>query len=408
VCEKFGNFFKDQDPDPDELKSWIQIRTKIVLIGNTVKSHETLHLMQNFTSFAGFKVSLCRGLIHPWKQIVYYNFDTTMNQSLLMSIVRLCELSHASVRGIICDMGNSKLLKELKIYSECKHFFENPCDASRKIYIFPDIPHCIKNLRNHCLDYGLCIKAPDNKTLYLTKQHFQDLISADEKDFKLCPKLSLIHVNCKGNDRQRVKYAVQLFSDTVAKALKFKFGDTLLAQSEIVTIIDSWFDVMNSHCKFHWKKNKCALGVHQSEQLNALGKMLDLVKNMYFGNDNTGLTKKPFQTGIIVSINATIDLYNELKHEGLSYLITSRLNQDSLENLFSQIRALGGNNHHPTSVDAINRLRKICLTKNAQTIVSSSSPVEGGENDEDVFLSVSIVDEINDQCCQVLPKTLLK
>jgi Transposase protein len=207
-----------------------------------------------------FKVSPYRGLISPWKQIVYYNFDTTMNQSLLMSIIRLCESSHAYVRGIICDMGNSKLLKELEIYSECKHFFLNPCDANRKIYVFPDIPHCIKNLRNHCLDYDLCVKGPDDKTLFLRKQHFESLILADRKDFKLCPKLSLLHVNCKGNDRQRVKFAVQLFSDTVAKALKFKFGDDFLAQSEIVSTIDSWFDVMNSHCKFHWKNNKCALG----------------------------------------------------------------------------------------------------------------------------------------------------
>jgi len=81
-----------------------------------------------------------------------------MDQDLLFSIVRLCENSHAHIRGIICDMGNGKLLKELKLYSECKIFFENPVDSSRKVYIFPDVPHCIKNLRNHCLDYNLCVK----------------------------------------------------------------------------------------------------------------------------------------------------------------------------------------------------------------------------------------------------------
>jgi hypothetical protein len=130
--------------------------------------------------------------------------------------------------------------------------------------------------------------------------------------------------------------------------------------------------------------------------------MLDLVKNMYFGNNMTSLRKKPFQTGIIVSINSTLDLYKDLKEEGLSYLITSRLNQDALENLFSQIRALGGNNHHPTSVDTINRIRKICLTKNAHSIISNLCPVESEVNDEDIFLSASIVEEINHQCCQVL------
>jgi hypothetical protein len=80
-------------------------------------------------------------------------------------------------------MGNSKILKELKIYSECNNFVENPCDASRKIYIFPDVPHCIKNLRNHCLDYGLCLKVSDDKTLYLTKKHFENLISGMKRRF---------------------------------------------------------------------------------------------------------------------------------------------------------------------------------------------------------------------------------
>jgi hypothetical protein len=81
-----------------------------------------------------------------------------MNKSLLYSIDKSCEASNASVRGIICDMGNSKLLKELCIYSEHKHFFENPADVKRKVHVFPDVPHCLKNLRNHCLDHNLVKK----------------------------------------------------------------------------------------------------------------------------------------------------------------------------------------------------------------------------------------------------------
>ena len=68
------------------------------------------------------QVALIRGLIHPWKQIIYYDFDTTMNKSLLDSIINLCELSNAKVRGIVCDMGNHTLLKELGVYKEKKMF----------------------------------------------------------------------------------------------------------------------------------------------------------------------------------------------------------------------------------------------------------------------------------------------
>lgn len=178
-----------------------------------------------------------------------------MDKSLLCSIICLCEENGANVRGIVCDMGNSKLLKELDVYRDKKHFFENPCKKERKVYIFPDVPHCLKNLRNHCLDYDLCIKNSDGSMTVISKETFEKLIVDDHNDFKLCPKISLLHVNCSGNERQRVKYAVQLFSNTVGKALEFKYGESCSDQAKVICLIDAWFDVMDSRSKFHWKNN---------------------------------------------------------------------------------------------------------------------------------------------------------
>lgn len=97
--------------------------------------------------------------------------------------------------------------------------------------------------------------------------------------------------------------------------------------------------------------------------------MEDLVKNMYFKNKNGHLGKKQFQSGILVSIKATKQLYTEVKNEGLECLLTSRLNQDALENLFSQVRLMGGANSHPTSVEFCNRIRKLCMVKNVEIII---------------------------------------
>ena len=85
-------------------------------------------------------------------------------------------------------------------------------------------------------------------------------IDADEGNFRLCPKLNLNHINVTGNERQRVKYATQLFSNTVSKAMTFKLGDSYSFKANIISIVDSWFDLMYSICKYHFKKNKCALG----------------------------------------------------------------------------------------------------------------------------------------------------
>ena len=85
------------------------------------------------------------------------------------------------------------------------------------------------------------------------------MLISDNDDFKLCPKLCVIHLECKGNDRQRVKYAVQLFSDTVSKALTFKFGKSYSEQAEVISTIDAWLDVMDSRTKFHWKQQQMCL-----------------------------------------------------------------------------------------------------------------------------------------------------
>ena len=55
-------------------------------------------------------------------------------------------------------MGNGKLLSQLNVDSEKKHYFPNPAYNGKKFYIFPDVPHCLKNMRNHTLNYNLIIK----------------------------------------------------------------------------------------------------------------------------------------------------------------------------------------------------------------------------------------------------------
>ena len=104
--------------------------------------------------------------------------------------------------------------------------------------------------------------------------------------------------------------------------------------------------------------------------------MDELIRNMHFYNkEGTALvkTKKPFQKGILVSIKSTVDLYKEVKDEGLPYLLMSRMNQDALENVFSQLRGMGGSNTHPSAVEFINRLRKLCLIKDVQLATAGSN-----------------------------------
>ena len=78
--------------------------------------------------------------------------------------------------------------------------------------------------------------------------------------------------------------------------------------------------------------------------------MNDLVSNMYFLNEKGKLTRKPFQSGIIVSIRSTVAIYKILEEGNVQYVLTTRLNQDCLENVFSLLRFLGGHGTHPTPI----------------------------------------------------------
>ena len=58
--------------------------------------------------------------------------------------------------------------------------------------------------------------------------------------------------------------------------------------------------------------------------------------------------KVQFQTAIKMAITCALKLQETLKNVyGINYLLTSRITQDSLENFFSQIRGMFGQDQRP-------------------------------------------------------------
>ena len=117
--------------------------------------------------------------------------------------------------------------------------------------------------------------------------------------------------------------------------------------------------------------------------------MQDLLIKMYFKPSKGILGQKQFKAGIAVSIKSTIALYNELKSQGVNYLLTTRIKQDCLENLFSNVRFMGGNDCHPSAKDFFTCMRNICLSKNIDLVINKN-PVEFYDKDE--FFSSSLID----------------
>ena len=376
------------------MKSWDEIDQNVCLFFDEVQTRQETQYCQRqkevIKSASKAQVVIIRGIRKPFLQIIYYDFDTQMTKELLDALIVKTEKAGAKVRLVGGDMGNPKLLKDLRVVTERKYFFQNPYRKDAKIYICCDPIHQIKNLRNHCLDYGLLWTHDDGRKTTLTKKDFIELLEKDGKPgeirkmFKITPHS---HLDVTGHERQRVKPATQLFSATVAACF---YLDGQEDKGDLVQTINDWFDISDSKTASHFNPMKQALGCgDQSLQLKTLLKMKTVMENMVVGPQtvirkkkdgsksiSTMHSMKRFQKGIIVTIESYIALFHELKEEGLQYMMGRRLTQDILENIFSALRRLGGPNHHPSPKEFCQRVRGLMMSRNIDSILSDRTVVE--------------------------------
>ncbi len=314
------------------------------------------------------QVGMVRGLCGNWKQPVYFDFDSPMRENLLLEIIRKIEKNGIEVWAMTCDSGpsNQALLKQLGITID-KTSFSNPADSSREIFVFQDVPHLLKLIRNHILDEGIFV---DGSTAKICRADFQEILDANKTEFNILHKLKDIHIHCNGSQRQRVRMAAQVLSHTTATALKM-LNPEKKNQSKFINLINDWFDVLNSRTKFNTNKLSCGFGVHFNEQSEIIRNMIHSAETFKCDSNRKVF---PFQKGIIVSSKSLLSLFNELKEKrGVEFLLTSHLNQDCLENFFSRVRAMGGTYSHPTTVECINRIRNLIIGRSSDLVVQTAS-----------------------------------
>lgn len=83
-----------------------------------------------------------------------------------------------------------------------------------KIFVFNDVPHLIKLLRNHFIDSGFVINNKEVK-----KDIILNLLTLQPNDLKITHKVSAQNLNVVGVERQKVKLATKLFSHTIAQSI---------------------------------------------------------------------------------------------------------------------------------------------------------------------------------------------
>lgn len=274
---------------------------------------------------------MARGLFDAWKQPVFINFDTKMTKGILDEVINALYAAGYTVVACVsdCGGGNIGLWRELGISIE-RSFYEF---NSSKIYFFADVPHLLKLIRNWLFDTGFVLK----DGTFILKNSLKDLVESSNTEVSSCHKLTQNHITCEKTQRQNVLLAAQVFSNTTATALKrYLPGDKKLSQNlaEFIELIGTWFDILNSYTPEASVPTKRPYGGSPT-QIEVLHEAKDTFQTMRCISKNS---LQIFQKGAIITTISVEKLYEDLKSKyDIKYILTHRLNQDCLENFFSQV-----------------------------------------------------------------------
>ena len=339
-------------------------------------------------------VAMVRGLAYPFKQAVWTGLDVPMTEETLKEIIKAVEeLGYHVVAGVADQGGgNQGLFTKLGISAE-NPYMKHPFDGNRRIYMFFDVPHLLKSCRNHVLDTGY--RLPSGETIRY--DDLMKLVRAVNKEITVHHKLNERHLLVKGSERQRVRPAAQLLSRTTAALM-----EKLLDKPDSVkffNLVHDWFRVMNSRCKEDPKGVDIsgAYGTALSKQEAILDDMADTITKLRKVGAKKDAALLPFQKGIALVCASMKGLYKYVRERyNMPYVMTSRLNSDCVENLFSRLRGLGAANDSPDVTQAFNHLRLVMIGQDTDYVVPKAS-VEFREDTAIVEESTQVTSQVGQQ-----------
>lgn len=296
-----------------------------------------------------------------------------------------------TVVAVTTDLSpsNSKTWKDMNvgIDKEQKCYFTHPNNNNLKVFVFADGPHLLKLIRNHYLNNGFLINDK-----HISKTCIERILSINCRDLKVMFKITEVDLNVVGQGRQKVSTATKLFSQTTARVIRwcgeqgYLYNEEAWEETaETFQLVNNWFDAFNSKSIHERDPKKKPYGLNLDYQNDLLNTMTNFMYEMRVGGHKNLL---PFQKGVILNNTSLQQLLPYLQQKyrtndfKLTYILTNRLTQDCLENLFSFLRAMGAANNQPSALNLRYRLRWYLLGKHAFDVLSNAvnTEVDGDES----------------------------
>lgn len=206
--------------------------------------------------------------------------------------------------------------------------------------------------------------------------HIRDFYNFDKIQRRRCaPKLTDRHIYAEGLSSMNVNLAAQVFSNSVAAGMSLCImAGTVKAAAaatiDFVGLFNDLFDSVNgtSIKPSYGKKYHCAVQTSSphipfwSDIIKEISSWKLLTKDLVgIHSKKRKIATPPCFSGWQISLKSLILLYSDLKELSFKFLLTRRLNQDCLENLFSRIRGTGGNRTNPTAFELQSSFKFVCI-----------------------------------------------
>ena len=275
-----------------------------------------------------------------------------------MDCLKSLQESGFNVRGVVSDDHSTNV----NAYSELlKDFGQSPDDLfitmnGKKIYLFFDTVHLIKNVRNNLLN---------RKRFLFPEFHFDGFYDNVEvkggeiswglfhkvhnKDAKLqahlraAPKLTskVLH---PGNCKQSVPVALAIFEETTSAAINDYFPEKDDAAG-FLKLFNVWWKISNSKQRYnsnHRLGNAAAANDNKPEFLRAFADWLDMWDDQKIPNcENFTLTAQT-SSALKRTLRCQAALIEDLLSDGYEYVLTARFQSDPLERRYGQYRQMSG------------------------------------------------------------------
>lgn len=298
-----------------------------------------------------------------WKQPIGYILTAgTVKPDILQKLTQNC-LSRLERIGlnpvvIICDQGsnNRSFLQRLEGVSIEKPYIVH---NSKKVFIMYDPPHLLKNIRNNFMKANYKFNDVDIKWEFIV-----DFYNTDKAmSIRMAPKLTDKHIILAPFAAMRVNFAAQVLSHSVAAGINTlcalnHLPEEASSTAEFIETFDQLFNAFNSTCLSSSHKYKHALR-ENSGHIPFLHSCLRYLSKLKTGQN----VVVPCIVGWQISINGLLGIWEELAKKGFNYLLTNRLNQDCLENLFSVIQQKGGFQDNPDPQEFRGAFRQVIVEK---------------------------------------------